>query len=101
MLTDLSSAQERGPQLSVFPIKTAATSVGGLEKKSAFPSTGDFMVCCCSNNTQVRLVVLGPSLWLHLMKYRFHQQNQQCLLGKQGVFVPVQCSLGESLILII
>lgn len=100
MLTYLSSAQEREPQLSVFPIKTPATSVGGLGKKSAFPFTGDFMVCC-SNNTQVRLVVLGPSLWLHLMKYYFHQQNQQCLLGKQGVFVPVQCSLGESLIFII
>lgn len=99
MLTDLSSAQERGPCLSFFfPIKTPATSVEGLE--SPLPSTGDSMVCC-SDNTQVSLVVLGPSLWLHLMKYRFHQQNQQCLLGKQGVFVPVQCSLGESLIFIL
>lgn len=56
---------------------------------------------CCSDNTQVSLVVLGPSPWLHLMKYHFHQQNQQCLFSKQGVFVPGQCSLRESLIFIL
>lgn len=55
----------------------------------------------CSNNMQLSLVVLGPSLWPHLLKYLFHQQNKQCLLDKWDVFVPVQCSWRKILIFII